>query len=93
MVLASNSVSVVHTVCSVIDAVPRHLLSAQDFFFYTDTPPLMMPLEIQLQTAFPSGAVMIRAVGKLLIWKQRVRGVTKRRAGAERCQRARVGYC
>lgn len=36
-----------------------------------------MPLEMQLQTDFPSGAIMIRAVGKLLIWKQRVRGVTK----------------
>lgn len=32
----------------------------------------MMPLEIQQQTASPSGAVMIRAVGKPLIWKQRV---------------------
>lgn len=47
------------------------------FFLNTDTPPVMMPLEMQLQTDSPSGAVMIRTVGKLLIWKQRVRGVTK----------------
>lgn len=43
----------------------------------------MITLELQLQTAFPSGTIMIRAVGKLLIWKQRVRGVTKCIARAE----------
>lgn len=43
----------------------------------------MMPLEIQLQTVSQSGAVMIRTVGKALIWKQRVRGVTKCVAKAE----------
>lgn len=42
-----------------------------------------MPLEIQLRKASPSTAVMIRAVGKLLIWKQRVRGVTEGRTEAE----------
>lgn len=82
MVLLSDRVSGVHTVCSVVGAASGCLLSVRGFF-NTDTPPLMMPLEIQLQTASPSGAVMIHAVGKLLIWKQRVRGVTKRTAWAE----------
>lgn len=47
------------------------------FFSHNDSLPIMMPLEIQLQTDSPSGAVMICTVGKLLIWKQRVRGVMK----------------
>lgn len=73
----SGGVSGVHTVCSVEEAASGRLLSVRGFFFFnTDTPPLMMPLEIQLPTASPSGAIMICAVGKLLIWKQRVRGVT-----------------
>ncbi|KAF3702500.1 Ephrin type-A receptor 7 [Channa argus] len=63
-----------------IDSPLLYLLSE---FFFTDPPPLMMPLEIQLQTAFQSRAVMICAVGKPLIWKQRVRGVTKHTAKAE----------
>lgn len=52
----------------------------------------MMPLEIQLQTGSPSGVVMIRAVGKLLIWKQRVRGVTKSWTKAEAVLGG-VGHC
>ncbi len=82
MVLESDRVSGVHTVCAVVGAASRRLLSVRGFFFNTDTP-LMMPLEIQLQTASPRGAVMIHAVGKLLIWKQRVKGVTKYRTKAE----------
>lgn len=86
MVLESDRVSGLPSVSFVVGAASRCLLSVRGFvfvFFNTDTPPLMMPLEIQLQTASPSGAVMICAVGKLLIWKQRVTGDTKYKTKAE----------
>lgn len=49
----------------------------------------MMPPEMQLQTASQSVAVMIRAVGKLPIWKQKGQGCREAVPGEPRLAAAK----